>query len=94
MIMKMMKNPIILVTCVLLFAALTVLASPSVFGPDKCCFEFVPGPLPKKGVLRYKYTNNQCSKRGVLLEMKNKHTYCADPSVKWVKEAMAAHDSK
>ncbi|CAG5928180.1 unnamed protein product [Menidia menidia] len=62
----MMKNPMALVACILLFSSLTVLASDNTFGPDKCCFKFYTQQLPKKGVVSFKFTDKLCSMEGVL----------------------------
>ncbi|XP_059212786.1 C-C motif chemokine 4-like [Centropristis striata] len=83
--MTMMKNPVILVTCVVLFSSLAVLASQGAFGPDECCFSFISTKLPKDKVVSFKYTAKQCAVPGVLFTMMNGRELCADPSVQWVK---------
>ncbi|XP_074541817.1 regakine-1-like [Halichoeres trimaculatus] len=88
--MMMMKNPLILVTCVLLLSALTVLASDNTFGPAECCFKFVSRELPKRRVLRYERTDRLCPREAVLITMKNGSVYCANPDEQWVKNIMAA----
>ncbi|XP_039981654.1 C-C motif chemokine 5-like [Xiphias gladius] len=90
--MMMMKNPIILVACALLFSSLAVLASQNIFGPDKCCFAFISQPLPKKKVMSYKYTDQLCPMDGVLFTMLSAREICADPSVVWVKKIIEAKD--
>ncbi|KAF3702727.1 C-C motif chemokine 4-like Lymphocyte activation gene 1 protein [Channa argus] len=88
--MTMMKNPMILVACTLLFASLVVLSSQSSFGPSECCFRYRNAVLPKKSVVYYKYTDVLCPMEGVLFTMKNGGEICADPSKEWVKNIIEA----
>uniref|UniRef100_A0A3B4YU63 C-C motif chemokine n=2 Tax=Seriola lalandi dorsalis TaxID=1841481 RepID=A0A3B4YU63_SERLL len=90
--MMMMKNPVVLVACTLLFSSLAVLASLNSFGPDKCCFDFFSKPLPKKKVVSYKYTDKLCPMEGVLFTMSSEREICADPSVVWVKNIIEAKE--
>ncbi|XP_040920635.1 C-C motif chemokine 5-like [Toxotes jaculatrix] len=90
--MMMMKNPIVLVACMLLLSSLTVMASQSVFGPDECCFNFISHPLPKKRVVSYKYTDKLCPMEGVLFTMLNRAKLCANPSTEWVKNIIKIKD--
>ncbi|XP_038581994.1 C-C motif chemokine 5-like [Micropterus salmoides] len=83
--MTMMKNPIILVTCVLLLSSLAVLASQSSFGPDDCCFQFFSKRLPKNRVMTYQYTDERCTNKAVLFTMRNHAKICVNPSEQWVK---------
>ncbi|KAK2856378.1 hypothetical protein Q5P01_005113 [Channa striata] len=84
--MTMMKNPIILVACTLLFSSLAVLASQTSFGPSECCFRFRNAMLPRKSVVSYKYTDAMCPMEGVLFTMRNGGEICADPSKDWVRK--------
>ncbi|GAA6224375.1 C-C motif chemokine 4-like, partial [Lates japonicus] len=90
--MMMMKNPVVLVACTLLFSSLAVLASQS-FGPEECCFKFASKPLPKRKVVSYKHTENLCPMRGVLFTMLSGTQICVDPGVLWVQNIMKAKDS-
>ncbi|XP_071335041.1 chemokine (C-C motif) ligand 38, duplicate 4 [Trachinotus anak] len=90
--MTMMKNPIMLVACTLLFSSLAVLASQNSFGPDKCCFAFVSKPLPKRRVVSYTNTDDLCPMKGVLFKMLNGNELCADPSVEWVTKIIEAKE--
>ncbi|XP_029281464.1 C-C motif chemokine 4-like [Cottoperca gobio] len=86
----MMKNRIILVTCVVLFSSLAVLAHQGSFGPDECCLNFVIKRLRKNNVVSHKYTDRRCKNEGVIFTMKSGNEICADPSVKWVKNLVKA----
>ncbi|XP_044026134.1 C-C motif chemokine 4-like [Siniperca chuatsi] len=90
--MMMMKNPIILVTCILLFSSLTVMASQASSGPDDCCFEFYPKRLPKNRVVRYKYTDPRCSKEAVIFTMISGAKLCTNPSEPWVQNIITAKE--
>uniref|UniRef100_A0A8D0D8H1 Chemokine interleukin-8-like domain-containing protein n=2 Tax=Sander lucioperca TaxID=283035 RepID=A0A8D0D8H1_SANLU len=92
MTMMMMKNPVILVTCALLFSSLAVLAHQGSFGPNECCFQFVSSRLRRDRVLSYEYTDKRCSMDGVFFTMKNGAQICADPSLQWVKNLMQAKE--
>ncbi|XP_041814956.1 C-C motif chemokine 4-like [Chelmon rostratus] len=92
MMMTMMKKPIILMTCVLLFSCLAVLASDNSFSPDECCFDFYSMKLPKNKVVSYKYTDVRCPKSAVILTMKRGGAFCVDPSLDWVKNIIKAKD--
>ncbi|XP_044026138.1 C-C motif chemokine 4-like [Siniperca chuatsi] len=92
MMMMMMKNPIILVTCILLFTSLTVMASPTSFGPNECCFEFFSRRLPKNRVVRYKHTDKQCPKTAVIFTMMNGAELCTNPSEPWVQNIIVAKE--
>ncbi|XP_035534062.1 C-C motif chemokine 5-like [Morone saxatilis] len=86
--MMMMKNPIVLVTCVILLSSLAVLAYPNSFGPDECCFKFV-NSLPKRKVATYKYTDEQCPMSAVIFTMKKGRQFCANQSEKWVQDIIS-----
>ncbi|KAM4522248.1 C-C motif chemokine 4-like [Odontesthes bonariensis] len=88
----MMKNPVTLLACILIFSSLTVLASDNTFGPDKCCFKFIANRLPKNKVTSYKYTDRLCSMEGVLFTMKRGNEICADATQQWVKDIIEAKD--
>ncbi|XP_071765032.1 C-C motif chemokine 4-like [Centroberyx gerrardi] len=90
----MMKNPVILVVCTLLFSTLAVLASQSSFAPDECCFRFAPGRLPKNNVLSYHHTHSQCAMNGVLFQMKTGVKICADPTQRWVQNIIKTVNSR
>ncbi|XP_026174706.1 C-C motif chemokine 5-like [Mastacembelus armatus] len=89
--MMMMKNPIMLVACTLLFSSLAVLASNS-YGPDKCCFEFIANPLPRKRVVSYRYTDNLCPTEGVIFKMRAGAEICANPSAEWAKNIIKSKE--
>uniref|UniRef100_A0A8P4KMU1 C-C motif chemokine n=2 Tax=Dicentrarchus labrax TaxID=13489 RepID=A0A8P4KMU1_DICLA len=86
--MMMMKNPIVLVTCVLLLSSLAVLAYPNSFGPDECCFKFAKS-LPKTKVSNYRYTEGQCPMSAVIFMMKKGRQFCANPSENWVQDIIS-----
>ncbi|TDH00288.1 hypothetical protein EPR50_G00186860 [Perca flavescens] len=90
--MTMMKNPVILVTCALLFSSLAVLAHQGSFGPNECCFQFISSRLRTDRVLRYEYTDKRCSMDGVFFTMKSGAQMCADPSLLWVKNLIKAKE--
>ncbi|XP_018551582.1 C-C motif chemokine 4-like [Lates calcarifer] len=90
--MMMMKNPVVLVACTLLFSSLAVLASQSSFGPEECCFKFASKPLPKRKVISYKHTEDLCPMRGALFTMLSGTQICVDPEVLWVQNIMKAKD--
>ncbi|KAK9531717.1 hypothetical protein VZT92_011124 [Zoarces viviparus] len=85
MMMMMMKNPMTLMTCTLLFSSLAVVAYQGSFGPNACCFDFISTRLRKDKVVSYKLTDERCSMEGVFFTMKNGAKICADPSLPWVK---------
>ncbi|XP_038581993.1 C-C motif chemokine 26-like [Micropterus salmoides] len=80
MMMMMKKNPIILVTCVLLSSSLAV---PEIL--YDCCLQFFSTRLPKNSVVSYKYTEKGCLHKAVLFTMRNGAKICVNPSEKWVK---------
>ncbi|XP_070705824.1 C-C motif chemokine 4-like [Pempheris klunzingeri] len=89
----MMKNSIILVTCLLLMSSVAVLASENGFGPVECCFSFHSTRLPKNKVVSYKYTDKRClSQSAVIFKMKKGGVVCASPSVQWVKDIIKAKE--
>ncbi|XP_061562947.1 chemokine (C-C motif) ligand 38, duplicate 4 [Cololabis saira] len=88
--MMMMKNPVILVTCLMSLSFLAVLASENSFGPDKCCFRYISYRLPLKKVQSFKYTDTLCSMEGVLFTMRKGAEICADPTMPWVKRIIEA----
>uniref|UniRef100_A0A3Q1IFC0 C-C motif chemokine n=2 Tax=Anabas testudineus TaxID=64144 RepID=A0A3Q1IFC0_ANATE len=88
--MKMMKNPIVLVACALLFLSLA--ASQSSFSPHECCFKFISKALPKRNVMAYKNTDKLCPMQGVLFTMRSGSEICADPSMEWVKNIIEARE--
>ncbi|XP_069014857.1 C-C motif chemokine 4-like [Embiotoca jacksoni] len=90
--MTMMKNPVILVTCILLFSTLTVLASQNGFGPKDCCFMFISHRLDKNKVVDFDYTDKMCSMESVLFTMKNGNKLCVDPSIQWVQNIIKAKE--
>ncbi|XP_008296008.1 C-C motif chemokine 3-like [Stegastes partitus] len=86
----MMKMKIALVACVLLASSLTFVATNSGFGPDQCCFKFLPKPVSKDRVVAIKATEKLCAMEGVLFRMKKGAVFCADPNAQWVKDIMEA----
>ncbi|KAM4713110.1 C-C motif chemokine 5-like [Anableps anableps] len=90
--MVMMKNSVIMATCLLLLSSLALQTYANTFGPDECCFKFVPKPLPKNRVLKFRYTDSLCPMEGVLLTMKNNKEFCADISQQWVKDIIKAKE--
>ncbi|XP_047429892.1 C-C motif chemokine 5-like [Mugil cephalus] len=90
----MMKNSVILATCVVLLSSLIVQASESSFGPDQCCFKFYTRPLPKKKVEALQYTGKLCPMEGVLFKMRNGAVLCVDPSAAWVKPIIEAKEKQ
>ncbi|KAM7395602.1 hypothetical protein PAMA_007054 [Pampus argenteus] len=92
--MMMMKNSIILVTCLLLFSSFAVQAFQNSFGPDECCFKFYSTNLPKKRVVSYKNTGSLCPKRGVLFRMRNGAVICANAAEQWVQDIVKAKDAE
>uniref|UniRef100_A0AAZ1XW25 Chemokine interleukin-8-like domain-containing protein n=1 Tax=Oreochromis aureus TaxID=47969 RepID=A0AAZ1XW25_OREAU len=67
----MMKNPVILMACIVLLSSLVT--SDNTFGPDKCCFHI-------------EYTDKRCAMEGVLLKTVVGRQVCADPTTQWVKK--------
>ncbi|KAM7368069.1 hypothetical protein PAMP_014320 [Pampus punctatissimus] len=92
--MMMMKNSVILVTCLLLFSSFAVQAFQNSFGPDECCFMFYSKNLPEKRVVSYKATDSLCPKQGVLFRMRKGSIICANPAEKWVRDIIKAKDAK
>ncbi|XP_034383693.1 C-C motif chemokine 4-like [Cyclopterus lumpus] len=92
MMMMMMKNPVTLMTCSLLFLSLAVPAYQGRFGPDECCFQFISTKLPRNRVVSYKFTDERCSMKGVSFTMKNGAKICADPSEPWVESLIKAKE--
>ncbi|XP_033505172.1 C-C motif chemokine 14 [Epinephelus lanceolatus] len=90
MMMMMMKNPITLLTFVLLFSTVTVLAQSGNFSPKECCFDFFSTRLRKDKVVNFKNTDTRCAKEGVLFTVKNGAKFCVDPSEQWVKNIIKA----
>ncbi|XP_075940893.1 C-C motif chemokine 4-like [Anarhichas minor] len=90
--MMMMKNPMTLMTCTLLFSSLAVVAYQGSFGPNECCFNFISTRLRKDKVVSYKFTDERCSMEGVSFTMKNGAEICADPSLQWVKFIIKAKE--
>ncbi|KAL6095655.1 ccl3 [Pungitius sinensis] len=88
----MMKNPIALMTCTLLFSSLAVLAYQGSFGPDECCFDFISSRLRKDVVQSYRLTDERCSMDGVYFTLKNGVKICANPSHRWVKFLIKAKE--
>uniref|UniRef100_A0A3P9JQG7 C-C motif chemokine n=1 Tax=Oryzias latipes TaxID=8090 RepID=A0A3P9JQG7_ORYLA len=84
--MMMMKASVALVTFFLLLSPVTILASQNSYQPDVCCFKFFPKRLHANVVESIKHTSTHCAKKAVLLTLKNKQEYCADPSMEWVKK--------
>ncbi|XP_071393611.1 C-C motif chemokine 3-like [Centroberyx affinis] len=91
--MMMMKNPVVLVVCTLLFSTLA-LASQSSFAPGECCFRFARGRLPKNNVLSYRHTHSQCAMNGLLFHMKSGVELCVDPTQRWVQNIISTVDSR
>ncbi|MED6284331.1 hypothetical protein CHARACLAT_018168 [Characodon lateralis] len=83
--MVMMKSPFVLATCVLLLSYLVLQTYAYTFGPEECCFKFIPR-LPKKRVVSFRRTESLCPMEGVLFTMKNGNEFCADTSQQWVKD--------
>ncbi|XP_054474852.1 C-C motif chemokine 3-like [Anoplopoma fimbria] len=94
MTMMMMKNPMILMTCTLLFSSLAVLASQGSFAPDECCFRFFTNRLPMNRVASYMFTDDQCKIQGVLFTTNRGVRICADPSLQWVQNLIKAKDQR
>ncbi|KAM4529208.1 uncharacterized protein V3H82_027383 [Fundulus diaphanus] len=88
--MVMMKSPVTLATCLLLLSSL-VLQTQAKFGPDECCFKFIP-KLTKRGVVSFRYTDAMCSMKGVLFTIKNGKEYCADPDQDWAKDIIKSKE--
>ncbi|MED6251506.1 hypothetical protein ATANTOWER_031773 [Ataeniobius toweri] len=84
--MVMMKSPFILATCLLLLSSLVLQTYAYTFGPEECCFKFIPRPLPTKRVVSFRRTESLCPMEGVLFTMKNGSELCADTSQQWVKD--------
>ncbi|XP_070782417.1 C-C motif chemokine 4-like [Enoplosus armatus] len=87
----MTKNPIILVTCVLLLSSL-------VASESGCCFKLSSTRLPMNRVVSYSYTDNRCSKEAVKFclcfsfTMQSGLRVCADPSQPWVQKIIMTQD--
>ncbi|XP_078799367.1 uncharacterized protein LOC110017750 [Oryzias latipes] len=56
------------------------------YHPSVCCYKFFPKKLHANVVENIKHTSTHCAKKAVLLTLKNKQEYCADPSMEWVKK--------
>ncbi|TNN27254.1 C-C motif chemokine 4-like [Liparis tanakae] len=94
MMMMMMKNPVALMTCSLLFLSLAVPTYQGSFGPDECCFKFISTRLPRNKVVSHKFTDERCSMDGVFFTMMNGAKLCADPSEPWVEFLVKARERR
>ncbi|XP_039608721.1 C-C motif chemokine 18-like [Polypterus senegalus] len=62
--------------------------------PEVCCFKFQTTPIPRKLLVGYKATQDDCPNLGVILIAANKRKVCANPDVAWVKKHMNYFDQK
>ncbi|KAK5606938.1 hypothetical protein CRENBAI_012874 [Crenichthys baileyi] len=92
--MVMMKSPFVLAICLLLLSSLVLQTYAYNFGPDECCFKFIPKALPKKRVVNFRRTESLCPMEGVLFTMKNGNEFCADTSQQWVKDIIKDQERK
>ncbi|XP_014327706.1 C-C motif chemokine 4-like [Xiphophorus maculatus] len=83
--MVMMKNSVIMATCLLLLSSLALQSYANSFGPDECCFKFFPKRLQKSAVVNFRYTDALCPMEGVLFTMKAGREVCVDATQQWVK---------
>ncbi|XP_039873421.1 C-C motif chemokine 3-like [Simochromis diagramma] len=90
--MMMMKNPVILMACIVLLSSLVT--SDSTFGPEKCCFQFLHKRFPANRVTSFEYTDKRCAMEGVLLKTVGDKQLCADPTMQWVKKIIESIQSK
>uniref|UniRef100_A0A096LSY3 C-C motif chemokine n=2 Tax=Poecilia formosa TaxID=48698 RepID=A0A096LSY3_POEFO len=84
--MVMMKNSVIMATCLLLLSSLALQTDANSFGPDECCFKFFPKRLQKSAVANFRYTDSLCPMEGVLFLMKGGKEVCVDATQQWVKK--------
>ncbi|XP_054988201.1 C-C motif chemokine 3-like [Sorex araneus] len=52
--------------------------------PTACCFSYVSRPIKRKSVVSYFETSSQCSKPGIIFQIKKGWWICANPSEAWV----------
>uniref|UniRef100_A0A3B3V088 C-C motif chemokine 3-like n=1 Tax=Poecilia latipinna TaxID=48699 RepID=A0A3B3V088_9TELE len=89
--MVMMKNSVIMATCLLLLSSLALQTYANSFGPDECCFKFFPKRLQKSAVANFRYTDSLCPMEVYhyffMRLMKNKCIeVCVDATQQWVKK--------
>ncbi|KAF5916064.1 hypothetical protein HPG69_003138 [Diceros bicornis minor] len=83
-----MEFPMAALAVLLLTAAL---CSQTLFGadtPPTFCFSYISWRIPRKFVDDYYETSSQCSKPGVIFQIKKGRQVCADPAEVWVQEYM------
>ncbi|XP_058415318.1 C-C motif chemokine 3-like [Diceros bicornis minor] len=93
-----MEFPMAALAVLLLTAALcsqtlceSVFPSSLPFGadtPPTFCFSYISWRIPRKFVDDYYETSSQCSKPGVIFQIKKGRQVCADPAEVWVQEYM------
>ncbi|KAL3979905.1 F-box and WD-40 domain protein 8 [Sarotherodon galilaeus] len=82
-----MKNPVILMACIVLLSSL-------VTSDSKCCFQFLHRRLPANRVMSFEYTDKRCAMEGVHLKTVTGRQVCADPTKQWVKKILESIQSK
>ncbi|XP_054900475.1 monocyte chemotactic protein 1B-like [Poeciliopsis prolifica] len=90
--MVMMKNSIIMATCLLLLSSLALQSYANSFGPDECCFKFYPKKLQQSRVVGFRYTDALCPMEGVLFTMKAGKEICVDATQQWVKNIIKSKE--
>uniref|UniRef100_A0A3B3YAA9 Chemokine interleukin-8-like domain-containing protein n=1 Tax=Poecilia mexicana TaxID=48701 RepID=A0A3B3YAA9_9TELE len=88
--MVMMKNSVIMATCLLLLSSLALQTDANSFGPDECCFKFFPKRLQKSAVVNFRYTDSLCPMEVYhyffIFLMKGGKEVCVDATQQWVKK--------
>ncbi|KAF4088696.1 hypothetical protein AMELA_G00057670, partial [Ameiurus melas] len=62
--------------------------------PGQCCFSYQKKPIPVQHITEYKITNQQCTKPGVILILKDGRHTCANPKDEWVQKIMENIDQR
>ncbi|XP_072494217.1 uncharacterized protein [Notamacropus eugenii] len=63
--------------------------SPADASPASCCFSYVTRLIPRKFVVDYDYTSQECFNPAVIFTTSRGFKICADPQKQWVKQYVA-----
>ncbi|XP_013867347.1 C-C motif chemokine 4-like [Austrofundulus limnaeus] len=97
--MMMMKSPVTMATCLLLFSSLAILVKEisGSHNPNLCCFGFSSTPLITSQVVRVHKTEPLCPMEGVIFvkkKGKKLERVCVEPSQEWVKNIMMEKENQ
>ncbi|XP_047452703.1 C-C motif chemokine 3-like [Mugil cephalus] len=54
--------------------------------PERCCFEFLPGAIPRRNIASIRTTDSRCSEPAFVITSKKNKEFCVRRSSTWAQK--------